>query len=408
MRGTGRTLGEGANRSLQDLARWWPFALIGPAVVAIRIPGLTPWLAFSMLIGVAAILAVQLVRRWREVVFSWETALLGGFVIWAALSLAWSPAVVQGLRFVLLVAVAYLAFLWGRVAGPPRGGSQLWWAGSVGLGITLAALIFLPDPPQLDRLNPDRILGMGAIALIVAAWYGPRRRWYTATIGLVGLATVVLSGSRMSLLVALVLLLTATGLRVPKAGRILLVVGLVVLIGLATTTTGFQQRWFESGEGTLLDLLTLDDLDTAGRFEVWPVVAEACGFTLLGHGAGAADTFSSTAHSGFPEPHNEYLRVWCDTGLVGSLLLWGFVSLAAIISVRAVRRPGRLKWAPYATIQMVTALILLSMTDNPLTTTIPFFVPAALFFGWSTSWTRSEQARSTMPKNAGGPETTDL
>ena len=352
-------------------------------MVALRVPGPARWAASWIWILVAVGLVVQLVRRRQEIVFSWESALLGGFVVWTALSLAWSPDVYRGLRFLLLVTVAYLAYVWGAVAGPPRGGSQLWWVGSAGLVLALAGLVFIPDAPPVARLNPDRILAMGVIALVVAAWYGPRRRWYAASVGLLGLATVVVSGSRMASLVMVLLLATAPGLRLPKTGRVLLAVSLATLIAVATTTTGFQQRWFQSGEGTVLDLVASDDLETSGRFEVWPVVAEACGFTMFGNGAGAADGFASAANAGFPEPHNEYLRLWCDTGLIGSLMLWGFVASVAIGAAKVRRQRGTRPWAHHAALQMVVALALLSLTDNPLTTAIPFLVPAALALGWS-------------------------
>ena len=104
----------------RDLARWLPFVLIGPVVFALRVPGLARWAASWVWIPVAVVLAVQLARRHQELVFSREAALLGGFVAWAALSLVWSPDPVRGLRFVLLVAVAYLAYLWVTVVGPPR------------------------------------------------------------------------------------------------------------------------------------------------------------------------------------------------------------------------------------------------------------------------------------------------
>ncbi len=368
---------------LQDFARWWPFLLIGPAVVALRVSGPTHGASTWASIPVAVLLVMLLAHRWREIGFSPEMGLLGGFVGWTALSLAWSPDPSRGLRFVLLVAVAYLAYVWGRVAGPPGGGSQLWWAGSVGLVLALAGLTFITKPPSVEQLNPDRILAMGVIAVVVGAWYGPRRRWYTATVGLVGLATVVVSGSRMGSLVVLVLLVTAPGLRLPRAGRVLFAISLVTLVGLASTTTTFQQRWSQSGEGTLFDLITLEDLKTSGRFQVWPVVADACGFTLLGHGAGAADTFSSAAAAGFPEPHNEYLRVWCDTGLVGSLLLWGFLASVALRAAIALGQRSARAWAHQAALQTLVALVLLALSDNPLTTAIPFLVPAALALGWS-------------------------
>ena len=171
---------------------------------------------------------------------------------------------------------------------------------SAGVGLALAGLVLITDPPPVDGLNPDRILAMGVIALVVAAWYGPRARWYTTTVGFLSLVAVVASGSRMASLVMVLLLVTVPGLRLPKTGRVLFAVSLVTVIGVATTTTGFQQRWSESGEGDILDLVASDDLETSGRFEVWPVVAEACGFTWFGHGAGAADTFSSAVSPGFP------------------------------------------------------------------------------------------------------------
>ena len=123
-------------------------------------------------------------------------------------------------------------------------------------------------------------------------------------------------------------------------------------------------------------------MQTSGRLEVWPEIIGQCDSPVLGAGVGAADSYAQEAGPGFSEPHNEYLRIWCDTGVVGSLLLWGFVALIGVGAVRGLE--GRTaRRALYTGLQFVIALALLSLTDNPLTTVVPFLVPAALVWGWS-------------------------
>jgi O-antigen ligase len=225
---------------------------------------------------------------------------------------------------------------------------------------------------------------MGVIVLLVALWYGPHKRWFTALAGLAGLGIVVASGSRMATLIVLILLAAAPGLKLPRPGRTLVAVALLTLVGIATTTDGFQQRWFESREGTFIDFITLQEIDSSGRTQVWQSVAASCGLTVLGNGAGAADGVAEAVNPAFPEPHNEYLRVGCDTGLVGSLLLWGALIWLAGNATTALRNNTGTRWAHHAGIQLTFALTLLAATDNPLTTTVAFLVPAALAMGWSS------------------------
>jgi O-antigen ligase len=251
---------------------------------------------------------------------------------------------------------------------------------------------------------------MGVIALVVTAWYGPRSRIYTVCVGLVGVGTILISGSRTASVVMILLLLTARGLRLPWAGRLVLAGSVLALLALFSLTPGFQNRWFNAGEGSLWSIVTNEDLQTSGRADVWPVIANSCHHTVLGEGAGASDSFASAANQGFPEPHNEYLRIWCDTGLVGSVLFWGFVAVIGLHAIGGMRRSRRI-WSHPAAAQMVAALLLLSVTDNPLTTAVPFMIPAALAFGWSehdqepgeNSFGRSRGLKLPRIKHAGRP-----
>lgn len=369
---------------ISQLSRWWPFLLVGPVVLLIRFPGWPQELASWLWVIVAAAMLIQLMVVRQNRILVPVAVMLAGFLTWSVLSLLWSPEVASGLRFIGLVGTALMAYLWGSATGPPTPGKGVWWVGAVGLGFAVAALLLIPRPQPYNALNPDRILAMGVIVSLVALWYGPHKRWFTALAGLAGLGIVVASGSRMTTLIVLILLAAAPGLKLPRPGRTLVAVALLTLVGIATTTDGFQQRWFESREGTFIDFITLQEIDSSGRTQVWQSVAASCGLTVLGNGAGAADGVAEAVNPAFPEPHNEYLRVGCDTGLVGSLLLWGALIWLAGNATTALRNNTGTRWAHHAGTQLTFALTLLAATDNPLTTTVAFLVPAALAMGWSS------------------------
>lgn len=373
---------KGPESDWDDLRVWWLLLLVGPVLFAVRVSspvGIV--LGFAALVG--AILAIQLTPHLARVDLSADDWLLLGFCAWLAISLLWSPAPFRGLRFVFSMFLMSIAYLFARTSDATGGASQLWWAGLAGLAMAVLALVFVPAPAVFDGLNPDRILGMAVITLVIAAWYGPRSRWYTLVVGLVALGTTVASGSRMASLVVAVLFVLAPRLRLPARVRALLAAGLVAVMALFSTSADFQERLFVGGEGDPTGLISLGNLNTSGRSEVWPVVADSCGFTFFGHGAGAADAFSSAANSGFPEPHNEYLRIWCDTGLAGSLALWGFFALAIWRVLEARKRTRQRRWVHHSALQMTGSLLAMALTDNPLTTILPFMLPLGLMLGWA-------------------------
>lgn len=364
---------------------WWPFAVIPFVVAGMRVPGaaraVVPWIW----VAVATVLAVSVATTRPDEATLRRSAMLWGWLALGAASLLWSPAPGRGLVLIGSVFVAGLAYAWGGQTGRAPVGAQLRWVGAAGIAGAAGALVLFREPSPVAGLNPNRILAMGLISLTIAAWYESPSRTWVLTTGLAALAVSVASGSRMASVVLLGLLVTAPGLRLPRSARILASLSAVVVVVLALGTPAFQSRWFASGSGDLWDILAVtDNLQTSGRFEVWPEIIDQCDRPVLGVGVGAADSYAQEAGPGFPEPHNEYLRIWCDTGIVGSLLLWGFVALIGVGAVRGLEgRTGR--WALYSVVQFVAALVLLSLTDNPLTTVVPFLVPAALMWGWAQS-----------------------
>ena len=255
-----------------------------------------------------------------------------------------------------------LSALWAA-SGPGLPHRAFFWTAAAGVVAAGLAVLAARHPPPVARLNPDRILASTVVALVVAGWLGALRRWEAAALAFAGLAVTVGSGSRMASVTLLVLLVVSPALRLPGRGRLLLTAFVAVGVVLAAGTVAFQQRWFTSGEGTLVGLVTGETtLDTSGRAEVWPRIAAACSNPWLGDGAGASSRYGSAVNPGFPEPHNEFLRVWCDTGTVGASLFVGFLAVAAADALRQGHRPARTAFLA------VVAVLLLGLTDNPLTT----------------------------------------
>jgi O-antigen ligase len=88
----------------------------------------------------------------------------------------------------------------------------------------------------------------------------------------------------------------------------------VTLLVVAFQTT-FYQRFFEGY--TRVELAGIS-VSTSGRDRMWPIVIDsAMRHPILGGGLGS----SQLALGEFIQPHNEYLRVWHDGGIVAVVLL---------------------------------------------------------------------------------------
>lgn len=390
MRRRGKVHSAPVGALIKDLARLWPFLLVGPMLLAIRIPGPVRTLATWIWVPVGVVLLVQLSRRISRMRISMPTAFSAALVFLLLLSLAWTPELARGIRLAGLVGVALAAFLWAGVSGPPPAGEGLRLAAWIGIGFAVASLVFIPESTSIGGLNPDRILGMGVLALMVIGWYAPHSWWYGLGTSLAGLAVIILSGSRTATLVAVVLIATHPGFRMRWPGRALGAIAIAGIVVAASLSAGLDLPRLDSAEDVL-------DVGSSGRFELWPAVARDCGVTVVGRGAGASDGLSVAISPAFPEPHNEYLRIWCDTGIVGSLLAIGFVLATIWGAGRGLRRQMGNQWAHHAALQMSLILLIMAATDNPLTTAIPLSVPAALAVGWSLS-----SARDSLDTPGGG------
>lgn len=147
------------------------------------------------------------------------------------------------------------------------------------------------------------------------------------------------------------------------AVAVFLVLGIVLFY-----TPVFQAHFFESGSGTLSDVLSGEFIDF-GRADAWSKVwEEAWEHPLLGAGIGTAFDFVPTVWEDSNHVHNDYLRVFFELGLVGFALFvfigaWQLVTLYRAINNTSddlVRTAFAAAWLGFL------GLLISCLTDNTI------------------------------------------
>jgi len=86
------------------------------------------------------------------------------------------------------------------------------------------------------------------------------------------------------------------------------------------STPRMQARMFYSGSGTLSEIsLQNRNFATSGRSALWPeLLEEIKSKPWVGHGANASETFISATRPDLAHPHNDWLRLLFDYGILGT------------------------------------------------------------------------------------------
>jgi O-antigen ligase len=310
------------------------------------------------------------------------------FLVYASLTMGWTWNLQKGLATLTQFVVPAAAYLvaW-RV--PARFDMQAILSKVSLLVLALAIVLVAAFTPVLGspfgyRLG-ERPASMSAVVLFVVATLASKSWRYTLLIGAVTLTLAMSTGSRMSSAVVVLMLLTSPALGVRWSGRVVLTALFIGLIVLVSQTDTFKQRFFFSEDASLLDALTLSNtVNTSGRRELWPMLQETCSETAVtGQGIGMASSLSSLlSDQALPQPHNDYLRTYCEVGLFGSVPFWWFFIWAMFRSWRgaAVSRNVGLHAAAG---QLIIALLIFAITDNPIIYTAQFMAPLAAIVGLS-------------------------
>lgn len=356
----------------------------------------TAWAWFLDLVVIGSLAMVEPLHRRAVRYLLPYLAFLG----YCALSLAWTPDLGKGILTLLQVTVPALAYLvaW-RLAGRAddlMGRIAQACKFSLGLVVVLGLFGAVGVEPLSLAMRPAAI---SLAVIFVGISLGANSRRWTALAGVTAILVAALTGSRSATAVLLLLVICSPtlGLRGPWRVVIALLVALAI-IGLSQTEM-FKERFFFDRDASLVDAVTLsEDLNTAGRREIWPQLAERCASSaLVGNGIGATAGITRTLGD-YGEPHNDYLRTYCDVGIGGSMLFWGFFVFAIARCARRARRATGQRPLQAAAGLLTLAFLLHAITDNPMVYTGHFLVPVAIILGLTdASWHATWAARQDTP-----------
>jgi O-antigen ligase len=299
---------------------------------------------------------------------------MGLFTGWTVVSFAWGGMSVAALQNCLVYGV-FVASVIAAASVTANAGSADWLSRPI-LAATVVGSVLYAASVALGGLGGGTVVGNRSFALFALtplAWYAagwranePRAR----TISLVLLALVVASLSRTSIF-ASALILAAVFMKGTGGERLLracvAVAGSCAVVILVIQYVHPLHDRFAQG-----DLYNFDgvSINLTGRSEIWAATwSSALNSPWIGHGAGSANNLVGSIFGvGIGLPHNDYLRLFHDFGVIG-ILLWIFVVVSVTFELwsSANKHPRSQARPQIAALLAIGALSMSMATDNPIT-----------------------------------------
>jgi O-antigen ligase len=274
-----------------------------------------------------------------------------------------------------------------------------------GVGV-LVAVVFAVGSVSGADVYMTRAFALTALVLLAAAVVLPPTDLLARAAPFVIVGAIVLSLSRTASAIS-ILMLVGLVVRLRRGHRLLLACGAVTGVALAawallSTFAPLRDRFLVGDNAVEVGGLAIN---TSGRSALWEAVSQsAMHAPFLGHGPGSAVVFVTERFGGITQPHNEYLRVLHDEGLVG---LIPFVLGCLLVLVRVIKRVARtdqpIHWAA---LFALTGTLAAAATDNVLV--YPFvLLPASVLIGLSLGLPVGLSEQPTTRTRAREPRTGD-
>ncbi|MDI3340502.1 MAG: O-antigen ligase family protein [Sphaerobacter sp.] len=333
---------------------------------------------------------------------------------WGALgTLAGNGPTMPGMQLLLVIA-AFAGLILLTAATVQRSPAfadavarSLAWAAWLATGCAVLGLVFLRSAADFG-IGPR---GYAAFALLPLAWYlvgwrhGSRATLLAAA---VILALIAISLSRTALVVAAFLVALAQfSPSTPRGWIRLAALGLVVAVALYAAVVHIEPlraRFFDGDVSLSVGGLRINAM---GRTKVWAAtLAAARQSPWIGYGAGSASALADRVIPGLGHPHNDYLRLFHDFGVVGlGLWLLGYALLlrGAWRAWRRAERAGDATARMHQTAVLALVAVALGMVTDNLLVYAFIMAPLAIVVGTSLGLAGHTPSPVTAPSAAAPP-----
>jgi len=310
------------------------------------------------------------------------------FLFFAATSVAWSDSQLEGARLATKLAYPLIGYSLAYHVCMTRSSALIpsflaaaaLVATVVGLGIGLVTGEWTSMEGSFRYRGSLGFSTYGLFcsmtALCAYAFWGSARSRPHLVLFLVMATQLVATGTRVAL-ICLAAGLLAFDLGRRRFGRVAAVVLVGVVIWNTVPTLG-KRTGAIPFPGTVTDLTGVaEGVNLSGRLIVWQDVWAAMvqGGGAFGHGLGSSSTYLTGRYSGAKIAHNEYLRLWAETGPVGiALFLLAYGALLFALCRVAITSPRARELALLGICAVITFLVA-SVTDN----TLDYYATFSLF-----------------------------
>lgn len=347
-------------------------------------------LAFVVLLTMHFLMRPYVIRETR-----WPVFMFMLFIAWIAFGFIYYRLTVPGLQNTVIIVSSLLAFLTAaQVAKSIRAPTRTL-VRAILAAIWIPAVVYVLAIPILgfghsQIIAPRSLAGclLIGIAIHCGYWRHGSRADFWLAVGLY--AVVVMSLSRAAMGIGVVVfILSQTSLKSVTGlfrALIMLVVAVAVAAYLVQNFEPLRARFFT---GDLSAQVGGVPINTMGRIAAWTTIIEsALESPWVGKGPASSNAALHNLHAGIEHPHNDYLRLWHDYGVVGIVLWFGAMGT---MMLACNRQYGRFKkWGARevslgaaATLAQTTLLILM-LTDNVLVyfyNMVPIFILSGLVLG---------------------------
>ena len=335
------------------------------------------------------------------------------WLIWSAfvcLSLLWCDDLTRrniqdALQLCMPIVVALLA------ASSIRTQAELSWLYR-GFGVCLVLLMLFTFAYVTERFDKEwlatNMRGAAMTAVLVGCVFlseFPKRKVLPIAGWGFCLLVTVLTSSRMATLA----LLAVPAIHPLFRNRLVMqgaAVAVALCIGLLLLNTqSFQEHFFQSGKGSVRDLLS-GDVKDEGRYDAWEAGwKEAWRHPVLGAGVGSIFMFVPEVWDGMNHIHNDYLRVFFEFGVVGlslfvAVCMWQIVVLRRQIGAMPdglARMTLAAAWLGFC------AMLISCSTDNTIGYTVLYTNPLFALLGAGYGALHGEPLAACAPSQSMKP-----
>ncbi|UUX52047.1 O-antigen ligase family protein [Nisaea acidiphila] len=325
----------------------------------------------------------------------WPVFMFLLFIAWIAYGFIFYRLTVPGLQNTVIIISSILSFVVAAqvaksIRAPTRSIVR-----AVLIAIWIPAVIYVLAIPVLgfghtQIFAPRSLAGFLLIGIAIHCGFWRHGSRGDLWLALFLYAVVVLSLSRAAMGMGLGVFILAQMRLNSFAGWLRLTAILAAAVGLAAILLlnfePLKQRFFS---GDLSASVGGVQINTMGRVAAWTtVINSALEAPIVGKGPASSTEALANLHAGIEHPHNDYLRIWHDYGVIGVVLWFGAFGTMMVACRRQYKRfqqwGARETSLGAATYLAQITLLALMLTDNVLIyfyNMVPIFILSGLVLG---------------------------